>query len=66
MQGAYTMISTNLEASSLTLYLYDIIKTAMASYPEQEDQSDVIISKIPEVKTKLDEIIANHCVLAVK
>jgi len=55
--------STDMEASSLILSLYDIIKSSMYTYKESKDQNDNIISRIPEIKIKLDEIIEKHCLM---
>lgn len=55
--------STDMEASSLILSLYDIIKSSMHTYKESKDQNDNIISRIPEIRIKLDEIIEKHCLM---
>ena len=54
--------STTTEATSLILSLYDIVKTAMVTHKDARSQNNEIISRIPEVKDKLDSIITNHCV----
>ena len=54
--------STTTEATSLILSLYEIVKTSMASHKDAKSQNNEIISRIPEVKAKLDLIITNHCV----
>jgi len=60
------LLSTDTEASALTLQLYDIVKSSMAMYSDPQVQQNVIISRVPEIRTKLDEIITNHCGLAVQ
>ena len=52
--------STNVEAASLILSFYGIIKSAMEIYKDPKEQSDEIISKVPEIKYELDKIILNH------
>lgn len=53
--------STNVEASAITLHLYDIITNSINAYPDIEEQTKHIISRIPEIKVTLDSIISNHC-----
>jgi len=50
----------DMESSSLILHFYDIIKTAMAIHEDPADQKNDIISKIPEVKKHLDQIILTN------
>lgn len=52
--------STNIEAASLILSFYGIIKSAMEMYKDPKEQSDAIISKVPEIKYELDKIILNR------
>ena len=54
--------STTTEASALILSLYDIVKTAIEKHKDVKSQNNEIISRIPEVKDKLDLILSNHCV----
>jgi hypothetical protein len=54
--------STYVDASSLTLCLYDIIKNSIDRYSDPEERSNHIISRIPEIKNRLDSIITKHCV----
>jgi len=61
-QGTLMIKSTTTEASSLILALYEIVKTSIEKNKDVKSQNNEIISRIPEVKEKLDLIISNHCV----
>jgi len=60
------LLSTDTEASALTLQLYDIVKSSMVMYSDPQVQQTMIISRVPEIRIKLDEIISNHCGLALQ